>query len=47
MSDTKQREAMMDDYLKNPYNVAQEPLSARIKKFAYNPDCLLYTSRCV
>lgn len=38
MSKSKQREAMMDDYLKNPYNIAQEPLMARIKKFAYNSE---------
>lgn len=37
-SQNKQQEAMMNDYLKNPYNVGQEPFSARLKKFAYNSD---------
>lgn len=36
--ETKQREAMMDDYLKNPYNISQEPFLARVKKFAYNSE---------
>lgn len=39
MSKAKQREAaMMDEYLQNPYNIEQKPLSVRMKKFAYDSE---------